>query len=289
MSLLQNSLAFVVQGPELVEGGKSKTRELLVALQNYFPAAQFVYACTSEPKWMLEGCDIVVSEDPGAVDFGSSYLKNILRQQVNTLAGLEKVTCAYAIKIRSDFYVCSKILRMIDFGEIAQRISHALNERKIITFNFDFQSRLGLIDDRLQMGRVSDLKALWEFDAVTIYNRLQEDHKDVNWLMNQCAFSGEGPKAVAPEQIIYTAKFGYLFSAGCGLIENYKLYVQNMKNSFHILFADDVGLSSPRWQVCGPWLRAVHRFVFLGNLHLLGAFVASATEILRRGKSKIVR
>lgn len=289
MALLPNSLAFVVQGPEYVEGGNSITRELLIALQSYFPTAQLVYACTSKPNWVLEGCDMVVSKDPGAVDFGSSYLKNILRQQVNTLAGLKKVTRTYALKVRSDFYVNSKIMRLIDSSEIAQQIFHTLNEGKVITFNFDFQSRLGLIDDRLQMGKVSDLKALWEFDAVATYHRLQEDHKDVSWLMNQCAFCGEGVKAVAPEQIIYTGKFGDLFFDKCGLIKNYKLYIHNIKNSFQILFADDVGVSSPRWRVCGPLLRAVNRFVFWGNLNVLGAFVASTTELLRRGKSKIVR
>ena len=107
MGLVDNKdITVVVQGAV----DREKTPICLQSIRRMLPGA-FIILSTWEGTDVdgLEYDDVVLSEDPGGFDefnIPFSPKNNINRQIVSTYQGLLKVKTVYALKLRTDFYLC---------------------------------------------------------------------------------------------------------------------------------------------------------------------------------------
>lgn len=128
-------ISVVVQGAV----DKENTPICLKSIRRHLPGAEIVMSTWEETD--VNGLDydvLLLNRDPGAVrdKVNESFVNNTLRQLVSTKAGVEKASCPYILKIRSDLIFKSvNFLNLFDCFD-KRDVRYKVFEHRVIFSSF---------------------------------------------------------------------------------------------------------------------------------------------------------
>lgn len=183
MGLVDNKdITVVVQGAV----DREKTPICLQSIRRMLPGA-FIILSTWEGTDVdgLEYDDVVLSEDPGGFDefnIPFSPKNNINRQIVSTYQGLLKVKTVYALKLRTDFYLCDDGFK--DFFNTYNRecTEYKIFEHKVICCELYSRNPRYIFSDMKRAYHPSDIfffgytKDLVRLFDVPLFSREDEEY-----------------------------------------------------------------------------------------------------------------
>jgi len=180
-----DDIKVVVQGPVHSLHGRSQeigvTKKSILSIKKYLPGAKIILSTwKGQSLDGLEFDDLIESKDPGFnirqyKNDGTPKHYNNNRQIVSTLAVLKKVTTKYAVKLRSDNYLCGN-----DFVELQSAFTERcsefkfLTERVVVCNTFTRKYAKGQrvafhLSDFFYFGLTSDLLSIWDIPLIPDY------------------------------------------------------------------------------------------------------------------------
>jgi len=146
-------------------------------VREQFPGTPIVVSCWAAdqaalPAELSDYAQVVLSEDPGAIQVPKHKLDNLVRQLVSTQAGLAQVQTEYVLKLRSDMSVSmKKIFELKRLCTLVAASGARMFERKVLVTSLTTLDpvRSGHyfhVCDWLYLGLTSDVRQLFDSAAL---------------------------------------------------------------------------------------------------------------------------
>jgi len=168
---MNDQITFVVQGAVTLCGGENITERCIRSINTFYPSSPIVLSTWEcESRLDADLCSkVIFNTDPGPIPTRNKYLRNFNRMVVSTFNGISAVETAYAVKVRSDFW----LTRSFD-------LSSVISSSAMVTQNPKLKNRILMcmtknhyrlfpyyISDWFHFGHTSDLLKLWDIKLVS--------------------------------------------------------------------------------------------------------------------------